>query len=384
MRIMSRRAFFPKIRHILYLALFLPLLCSCGGGAGTCAVEGKPLVMHHSSLLSITDCDGYAVADVKNPWGSGLLARYLLVPKGGDLPDEMPAGVVIRTPLERTVLFSGVHATLFEELGVVSSVAGVCDARYIYSKGVSDGIAAGTVTDCGSSLNVNAEKVMQVSPDAIFVLPYENGGYGKLETLPFPLVECADYMEASPLGCAEWIRFYGRLVGRAAESDSIFDAVCREYMSLCAAGGEQASRMKLMCELKSSSAWYVPAGGSTMGRLYRDAGADYLFSSLGGSGSVPLSFEKVLSIASDADVWLFKYNSPVDMTYASLLADYAGYAHFRPFRERNVYACNTHRRNLFEQAAFHPERLLRELVALLNPSLVPGYEFLYYEKLREK
>ena len=143
-------------------------------------------------------------------------------------------------------------------------------------------------------------------------------------------MECADYMESSPLGCAEWVRFYGRLVGKGDEADSLFNAVCSEYEALSFVARRDASRPKLMCELKSSSAWYIPAGGSTMGRMYHDAGADYLFSSYEGTGSVPLSFEVVLDKAADADIWLMKYNSPLNKTCASLLAEYSGDSHFRP------------------------------------------------------
>ena len=118
-----------------------------------------------------------------------------------------------------------------------------------------------------------------------------------------------------------------------------------------------------------------------MGRLYADAGADYLFSYCTGSGSVPLSYEVVLDKAYDADVWLLKYNSEKDMTYASLLSDFSGYSHFKPFRQRNIYACNTHYRHLFEETAFHPELLLKELVAILHPELSGDYTLQYYEKI---
>ena len=113
--------------------------------------------MTHSSLLTITDCEGYTVVDVKNPWGEGLLERYILVPKDTILPSNMPVGIIVRTPLEKAMIFSGVHASLFEELGVISSVSAVCDAKYIYSSVISEAIAEGRVVDCGSSLNVNTE-----------------------------------------------------------------------------------------------------------------------------------------------------------------------------------------------------------------------------------
>ena len=371
------------LKKIFCYITIVVLLLSCGDAKVRFhAVDGEVVPMHYSSLLSIVECDGYTVVDVANPWGDGIMQRYILVPSAVELPTNLPAGLLLRTPLENTILFSGVHAGLLGELGVVKSIKGVCDAQYFYCDAVADGLAAGAVVNCGSSLNVDAEAVVQVSPDAVFVLPYENGGFGKLDNLGFPLVLCADYMESSPLGCAEWMRFYGRLFGLAAESDSLFSVVCSEYEALENAANNVGYRPKLMCELKSTSAWYVPCGESSMGRMYTDAGADYLFSFCKGSGSVPLSYEVVLDNAVDADVWLLKYNSDVDRTRESLLADFAGYLHFKPFKQHNIYACNTRYRHLFEETAFHPERLLKELVAIFHPELLTDYTLQYYEKMR--
>ena len=367
---------------LVSLSLFV-LLMSCGSAKEQyLPVDGDVIPMQYSSLLSIVECEGCTVVDIANPWSEGVMQRYVLVPSGAELPADLPAGVLLRTPLDNVILFSGVHAGLLGELGADNAIKGVCDAQYIYCDAVADGLETGRVVDCGSSLNVDTEALVQVSPDAVFVLPYENGGFGKLENLGIPLVQCADYMESSPLGCAEWMRFYGRLFGAGARSDSLFSVVCREYVALSNAAKSVEYRPKLMCELKSSSAWYVPCGQSTMGQMYADAGADYLFAACTGSGSVPLSYEVVLDKAADADLWLLKYNSDVDRTLESLLADFAGYSHFKPFRHRNIYACNTHHRHLFEETAFHPERLLKELVAIFHPRLLTGYTLQYYEKMR--
>lgn len=366
----------------IYLFLTV-LLFSCGGAKEHFSpLDGEIVPMRYSSLLSIVECEGYTAVDISDPWGGRIMQRYLLVPSAAELPENLPSGVLLRTPLDDVILFSGVHAGLLEEFGVSGAVKGICDAGYFYCEAISDRLAAGSVVDCGSSLNVDAEAVMQVSPDAIFVLPYENGGFGKLENMGFPLVLCADYMEGSPLACAEWMRFYGRLFGLGVKSDSLFSVVCNEYETLSGVARAVRHRPKLMCELKSSSAWYVPSGESTMGRMYADAGADYLFSDCKGSGSVPLSYEVVLDKAADADVWLFKYNSVSDKGYASLMSDFAGYSYFKPFKQRNVYACNTRYRHLFEETAFHPERLLKELVAVFHPGLLNDYSLQYYEKMR--
>lgn len=374
------------MRLLTFSLLFLVFLCFFGvcvsSTSGNGEIVGDTIDMRHSSLLSIVDCDAYAIVDVKNPWNKSNTNRYILLPKENVVPVNLPSGVVLRVPLERSLVFSGVHASLFEEFNAVNSIAGVCDARYMYCSAVKEGIATGAVVDCGSSLNIDSERVMLVNPDAVFVLPYENGGYGKLENMKYPLVECADYMEKSPLGCAEWMRFYGRLLGKAAESDSLFNEVCSEYERVAGMVEEcDEYRPKLLCELKSSSAWYVPGGESTSGVLYKDAGADYLFADNKVSGSVPLSYEYVLDRAGEADIWLIKYNRPVDISLSSLLDEFRGYSHFKPYKEGMIFGCNTHDRNIFEDTSFHPEKLLKDLVSLFHPSLLPEYKTEYYEKI---
>lgn len=354
---------------------------SCGGRGTDVAVVGDTISLSHSSLLSIVECEGYTVVDIKNPWSSGLLNRYILLQRDEEWPLEIPEGVVLEVPLHSVVLFSGVHAGLLEELGAISAVKGVCDAQYNYNDYIRNGLLCGTVADCGSSLDADIEKIVQTSPSALFVLPFEKGGYGKIDKLGLPYIECADYMETSPLGCAEWIRFYGRLFSCEAVADSLFSKICSDYFALKELVSSAVVRPKLMCELWYGSAWYVPAGGSTTGQIYSDAGADYLFSSYSGSGSVPLAFETVLSKAVDADIWLFKYNSPLDKSKDVLLAEYPGYAHFKPFKTGNIFACNTSKKRIFEETAFHPERLLRELVSIFHSNLLPQYEPVYYEKV---
>ena len=50
------------------------------------------------------------------------------------------------------------------------------------------------------------ERIIDLRADAILLSPFENsGGYGRLEQIGVPIIECADYMETSALGRAEWM-----------------------------------------------------------------------------------------------------------------------------------------------------------------------------------
>ena len=138
-----------------------------------------------------------------------------------------------------------------------------------------------------------------------------------------------------------------------------------------------------MCELKSGSAWYVPGGRSTTGKLYKDAGGDYLFAHYPNSGAVPLSFETVFDKAQAADVWLMKYNHPTDKTYSSIEEDYSPYANFEAFKKRNIYHSNTAYKEYYEDFPFHPDLVLKDLIKIFHPSLLPEYELKYFSKLAE-
>ncbi|MBR5848454.1 MAG: ABC transporter substrate-binding protein [Bacteroidaceae bacterium] len=371
---------------IAILILIGTMLQSCGRVAPTAnvAVGGDTLPMLHSSLLQMVECDGYTLVNVKNPWKAGaFLHRYILLPK--DSADvAVPQGVtLLRTPLNNQLLFATLHAQLFVTLGCVDAISGVCDARYMSVPQVRENIATGKITDCGSSVDVNLERLFELAPEAAWVIPFKNGGYGKMERVEVPLVECVDYMENSPLGCAEWVRFYGRLLGVASRADSLFFAVCDNYARVKARVDSCATRPRLMCELKTGSAWYMPGGESTMGQLYRDAGADYLFGNNDNSGSVPYSFETVLARADSADVWLVKYGADKDKSYSSLEQEFSGYTLLRPFRERRIFACNVSRKRFYEETPFRPDILIEELACLLHPELNDNYKLRYYEKMQE-
>lgn len=373
----------------LLIALFLLLgimLQSCGrvAPAETFSAGGDTLPMRHSSLLQMVECDGYMVVNVKNPWRKdAYLHRYILSPKDSAAPAVPQGYTLLRTPVSNQLLFATLHAQLFVTLGCEDAISGVCDARYMSVPQVREGLLSGKITDCGSSVDVNLERLMQLSPEAAWVIPFKNGGYGKMERLDIPLVECVDYMENSPLGGAEWMRFYGRLLGVGARADSLFFAVCDNYARIKDAVSSCATRPGLMCELKTGSAWYMPGGCSTMGQLYKDAGADYLFGDNESSGSLPFSFETVLARADSADVWLLKYGADRDKSYSSLVQEFSGYTLLRPFGERRIFACNVSRVPFYEETPFRPDILLEELACLFHPELNKGYKFRYYERLQE-
>lgn len=415
-----------KLYILLCGATAALLMAACQGGktAAADAEAGDTLEMKYAKLLTIVkhgdgeessdaaeDIDyQYAEAIIANPWKAGtMLHRYILIPKGkeGDKTVAMLArrrstGArcttdTVRTPVERSAVFIAPHCQLMYEMGCQQAIRGICDLDYINIPDVKKRAAAGkasvgnvsaenatagnSIVDCGSSMAPDIERIIALKPEAILLSPFENsGGYGKLDKLHVPIIEAADYMESSPLGRAEWMKFYGMLFkkdGNAPKTalaascepkaDSLFAKIEKEYLKLKAEAAGYPKGLSILTERKTGNVWYVPGGKSTMGILLRDAHARYIFADDTHSGSLSMSPEQIIAKGNQVDVWAFKYFGGNALTKQDLLAEYQGYQALKAFQTGTVYETDTSCEPYFELTSFHPEILLREFIILSHP-----------------
>lgn len=338
----------------------------------------------YAENIIVTPHDDYTRIDIKNPWEkSRILQTYILVPRNSELPDSMPEGTVIRTPINSTLVYSSVHAQAIKELGHIESISGVCDAQYFTIQEISDGVAEGTIMNVGSSMSPIVEKIIALAPEAIVLSPYQNSSYGDLTRLGIPIIECADYMETSPLGRAEWIKFFGYLYQEQEKADRIFNKVSSDYNTLKELASQMEQKPKILSENIINGTWYVPGGNSYMAKLFTDAGGTYAWSDVKTSGSIPLDMPRVLEKAHDADVWLIKSYDPT-FSYSKLKSQNALNAQFKAFQEKNIYFCNTTSTTLFQDFPFHPEVLLKEYMAIFHPQLFTDYNTKYFKPLKDE
>lgn len=406
-----------KLYILLCGATAALLMAACQGGktAAADAEAGDTLEMKYAKLLTIVKHgDGeetsdategidyqYAEAIIANPWKAGtMLHRYILIPKGkeGDKTVAMLArrrstGArcttdTVRTPVEKSAVFIAPHCQLMYELGCQQAIRGVCDLDYINIPDVKkraalsgNTSAQNPIVDCGSSMAPDIERIIALKPEAILLSPFENsGGYGKLDKLHVPIIEAADYMESSPLGRAEWMKFYGMLFkkdGNAPKTalaascepkaDSLFAKIEKEYLKLKAEAAGYPKGLSILTERKTGNVWYVPGGKSTMGILLRDAHARYIFADDTHIGSLSMSPEQIIAKGNQVDVWAFKYFGGNALTKQNLLAEYQGYQALKAFQTGTVYETDTSCEPYFELTSFHPEILLCEFIILSHP-----------------
>lgn len=337
--------------------------------------------MAYARNISIERNDSFIVARLVNPWDTTrLLHTYVLVADTAEMPSMIPEGTVIRTPLKRAIVYSAVHTNLLIETGAGEAVKGVCDAQFFHDEEMSSRLADGRVTDCGNSQAPNIERILSVNPDAILLSPFEDsGGYGKAAAAGIPIVECADYMEPEPLGRAEWMKFYGLLFGTEEITDSIWRETERAYLDVKSRTSGMTERPKVLMDGLYGAIWYVPAANSYTARLIRDAGGENPFDKDYPSGVNGLSGEQVLMKASDADVWLIRYNQSTDKTKKELNDESKLYGRFKAMKEDNVWGCNTLKATYYEDMPFHPHILLEEMAEIIQGEETSGK---YFKKMK--
>ena len=341
------------------------------------------LTFRYARLIHVEQQANCRVVYIDNPWKPGqALHTYVLVPYNVTPSQTLPAGTVIRTPLKRSVVFTSVHCALIEQLKAASQVAGVADLKYIKVPFVKQGVSHGTIIDCGDGMSPVIEKIVDTGADALLISPFENsGGYGRMEDIGIPIIECAEYMEQTPLARAEWMRFYGMLYGKDALAESLFREVEVNYRALGQLAEQAGSRPSVLVDKMAGSVWYVPGGHSTIGQMLSDAGADYPWATDTHSGSLQLPLEAALEKAGESQLWLLRYDSATPLTMCELLAEKDGYRMMRPVSQHQVYACNVSTSMFYEETPFRPDLLLQDFIQILHPDITNVPELRYYHKV---
>lgn len=382
---------------LLALAFIGNLLIGCTiASINRTSDGGDTIALHYAQQLSLIQYKGYVQATLANPWKEGaVLHSYVLVPKGRvgdsllqhDAQLQAMEATVVRTPIAHAVVFTTSHCALLYDLYAQQALSGVCDLAYINLPDVQRRAKlppkdTAAVVDCGSSMQPDVERIMQLHPEVLLVSPFEqSGGFGKLAILNIPIIETADYMETSALGRAEWMKFYGLLFGRAQQANALFAQVDSNYHALMAKVQQTREKVSAFTERKMGSVWYVPGGRSTIAQLLRDARVAYPFADDTHAGSLALSFETVLNEAGNSDIWLIKYNHHPS-TRQALLAEDAGYAQFKAFRQGKAFGCDCAAVPYYEEVDFHPDRLLNDIVQIAYPTLNGLAPLRYYHRMK--
>lgn len=375
------------MKKILLIIIGIFVLVSCNNKSSNNKTVKQPLtqkLLNYAAGFAVNNFEDYKEVIVFSPWKKGeIYARYYLVK---DIKTKTPNdGEKIKIPLKTLASTSVTHLEFLSLLDEIQTITGVCSPALIYNPELQKNIQAGKITDLGDAFSLNVEKTLVLKPEALMTSGFNQADAAaqRIGQAGIPVIFNNEWMETSLLGRAEWIKFVAVFYNKEQLADSIFTDIEKRYNELKDRALKVKKKPKVMSGNNFRGTWYMPAGQSFMGQLFRDAGGDYFYANDTTTGSLPLNVETVLKNFAETDVWLNVNFSTID----ELIKTDSKHEFFHPVITRQVYNFNkrllpSSANDFWESAVARPDLLLGDVIAILHPELLPDYEFVYAEKLK--
>lgn len=343
--------------------------------------------VHYASGFSIQNYDGYSVVTVKNPWPKATKTyTYVLKEKDGKVPDSLGHNLIIPVPIKTIVVTSTTHIPSLEMLGEVNSLIGFPHSDYISSEKVRTRIDAGKVKELGNNQDLNTEAILNLKPDVIigYGIDNKNPTLDNLERSGLKIMLNGDWNEETALGKAEWIKLFGALYGKQKQAEEIFAKIEKDFTKTLEIAKSAKSSPTILAGDMFEDRWYLPKGTSWGSLLMEQANGNYLWKDTKGTGSLSLSFETVFEKAKNAEIWITsgQFSTLKEMTDMN-----PHYTKFDAFAAKNVYTFSRKKGKkggilYYELAPNRPDLVLKDLVKVLHPELLNGYQPFFFEKLQ--
>ena len=361
-----------------------------------CADSYDPSIDYFPQKLSVSFATGfeveyhnnYKIVTVTNPWqGAQESFRYVLVQCGTPAPQDVD-GDLIEVPVADMIAMSTTYLPTLDSLGLLDRLVAIDSYMWTTNEAVRARIEAGEIAEIGGGAGVNVELTLDLDP--ALVMTYGTG-FADYDTHPvlleagIPVALNGDFVEQDPLGRAEWMKFIALFFNREADAAEEFDAVAAEYQRVAGLTASLSQRPTVLLGSVYNGTWYVAGANSYMAKLLADAGAAYLWADDGDVGALPLDFESVYAIAAGADFWLNPDNSFWFSTEDVVASD-PRYADFEALEKGHLFNNNVKVNEnggnaYYEEGAAHPERVLKDLVRILHPHLLPDHELVFFRQI---
>ena len=292
----------------------------------------------------------------------------------------------LRIPISRIVVTSTTHIPMIELLNEENSIVGFPNVTYISSKKTRQRVEQGFIKEIGKENLLNTEVLLNLQPDLVlgYSVSTANKSLEIIKKSGIPVIYNGDWLEETPLGRAEWIRFFGVLYDKQKMADSIFKTIETAYLEVKLLALKTSEKPTILSGAEmSKDIWNLPAGESFVAQFLADANLDYLWKNSKGKGSLSLSFESVFERAKEADFWIAPgyFSSKIEMLEHNKL-----YAEFKAFKKDNIYTSTLKKGKnggviYYELAPTRPDLVLKDLIKIVHPELLPNYTLTFFEKM---
>lgn len=348
--------------------------------------QGKEIEVSNANGFSITNYDDYKIVTVNNPWPKAEKKfTYVLSRKGTQLPTDLEYDQKVTIPVKKIVVTSTTHIPSLESLEVENTLVGFPNTKYVSSKKTRALIDAGQVKELGKNESINTEVLLDIQPDVVIGFAVESGNktFETIKKSGIPVIYNGDWTEADPLGKAEWIKFFGAFYDKEDLATTLFNQIKTEYNKAKKLALKSDNQPNVLCGAMYKDVWYLPYGDSWQAKFIDDANANYLYTNTSGNGSISLAFESVLEKSQKADYWI----APGAFTsYDAMMNASEHYNKFEAFQQKKIYSFagvtgETGGALYYELAPNRPDLVLKDLIKIFHPEVLPNYETTFFKPL---
>lgn len=291
-----------------------------------------------------------------------------------------------KLPFQKLAILSSSSIGYLEALDGFDNIEGVFDPQWIYSPQLSQLIENKPEINQGNLVGFSLEKILTLNPDAVIAYsdPNMTKNYKRMEESGITIIYADDFNEKTPLGKAEFLKLYGVLIDKEKQANRLFEEIESNYLTLKNLALSQPEKPTIFADIMRGDIWYMPGGKSFAAQYFMDAGGEYLWHDNSNSGSVKLNFEQVYEKASNADIWM---NAADLNSLSQVQKAYIHHDWFDAFQQGNIYSLaqrmNSNGSNdYFETGAVRVDWVLKDLVHIFHPELLPDHRLYFYQKLK--
>ena len=373
------------MKNSIYI-IIVALLFACNSEKKEHASEDKNIqtAIKYAKGFTIEKYANYKLITLSNVWrGESSTFKYVLYEH--EKPDSVKDAIFIKTPISSIACMSLTHIAFLEKLGLEKSIVALSGCAYVSSEKMNSLIAKKLIKEIGEEQNMNYEILVEENPNIVMsygVDASSNTGINKLTNLGLNVVLNSEYMETTPLGKAEWIKFVAAFYNQDHKADSLFTILEEDYLELKEATKAVTELPTVFTGMPWNGTWYIPGAKSFQAQLFRDAGAQYLWLDNEERSSVVKAKEVIIDEAFEADFWL-NQNS-----YKSMKEIIDFDEKFKGFTAvKNQHLYNNDRRtnavsgnDYWESGVVRPDIVLKDLIEIFHPELLE-HQLYYYRKL---
>ncbi|MEO8235808.1 MAG: ABC transporter substrate-binding protein [Flavobacterium sp.] len=374
------------LKNILFLFIISIVSCKQNNNIPITTKSEVENTVSYAKGLEIYKHNGFSIVKIKKPWPKSTKDyTYILQEKNGIIPDSLKENMIIQVPIKTIIVTSTTHIAPLEMLGEENSLVGFPNLNYISSEKIRTRIDAGKIKELGANQSLNIEVAIDLAP-SIFMgygLDNNNPTLDNLQKSGQKTILNGDWNEQTPLGKAEWIKLFGSLYNKEKLANDLFSKIEKDYNKTLLLAKKTSSKPTVLTGSMFEDVWYVPQGESWGSLFLRDAGTNYLWKQEKGTGGLSLSFETVFEKAQNADLWIGPglFSSLEEMQKTN-----PHYAQFKAFKTKNVYSYSIKKGKTggliyFESSPTRPDLVLKDILKIAHPELLPNYKLTFFEKL---